>query len=294
MKNSKDHIAGILSVQRPKQPLPLVFDSPHSGRDYPDNFRPACPPALLTGAEDNHIDEVFAGVTAHGASLLCALFPRTYIDANRAITDIDAGLLAEEWPNGALPTSRSHSGIGLIRRLVRPGVPLYDRKLTVEEVRRRIASYYTPYHDALAQLLNDAHYNFGQAWHVNCHAMPSHAGIPAAGPKATPGQADFVIGDRDGTSCDRAFTFLVRDTLKAMGYRVTVNHPYKGVELLQRHGRPAQGRHSLQLEVNKALYWDERRHKKSPHFVTLQQDIDRLTGVIAGFVSLHLVNLAAD
>ena len=281
-----DFIGGIYKVTRPEKPLPLVFDSPHSGREYPADFGHACAPALLTGAEDNHVDELFQDVPDHGGTLLCALFPRTYIDPNRALTDIDTGLLAEKWPEAVTPTERAHAGNGLVRRLVRPGVPVYDRKLGNAEIQRRIEHYYRPYHEALARLLDEAHYNFGQVWHVDCHSMPSRAGFS--------GQPDFVIGDRDGASCHRAFTHAVRDALKGMGYRVAINNPYKGVEILSRCGDPARGRHSLQLEVGKALYWNESQQKKTANFAALQRDIGLLTASIVRFIDSQSASLAAD
>lgn len=277
----------VYEVSRPdRAALPLVFDSPHSGRVYPGDFNHACPPIALEASEDNRIDELFSSAPAHGASYLCALFPRTYIDPNRAIDDIDPGLLVEPWPGRAAPTHRAHAGNGLVRRIVRPGIPIYDRKLSAAEVKRRIDDFYVPYHDALARLLDEAHYNFGQVWHVNCHSMPSREGWS--------GQPDFVVGDLEGASCQRAFTHLVRDALKDMGYRVAINNPYKGVEILNRYGQPGKGRHSLQLEVSKALYWNESKQKKTSGFAALQRDIDRLIARIAGFADNQTTALAAD
>ena len=108
------------------------------------------------------------------------------------------------------------------------------------------------------------------------------------------GQPDFVVGDRDGTSCDRAFTHGVRDILKGMGYRVALNNPFKGAEILKRHGKPANGRHSLQLEVSKALYWNESAQKKTANFGALQRDLSRLTAQIAAFTSGRTGSIAAD
>ncbi len=274
----------VYKIIRPDSALPLVFDSPHSGRDYPDDFGHACALSALQSAEDNHVDELFETAPRYGATLLCALFPRTYIDANRAEADIDTGLVDGKWTGPLKPSSRSHAGIGLIRRLIRPGVPIYDRRLRPEEIKRRIERCYRPYHAALKNLLDESHYNFGQIWHINAHSMPS-----------APGQADFVIGDRDGTSCDPAFTAALRDFIAGMGYRAAVNHPYKGVEILRRHGNPAEGRHSLQLEISKALYWDERENRKGRNFQMLRDDIERLIAFCAAWTSDQTAfDLAAD
>lgn len=285
----------ICKIVRAAQPLPLVVDSPHSGRIYPADFGYACPMAELVRAEDNRVDELIGGAPAHGASLLCALFPRTYIDVNRHETDIDPLLLDAPWPGERQDSRLSQIGYGLIRRLVRPGLPVYDRALTAGEVQQRIDDYYTPYHDALGGLINDALYRFGEAWHLNMHAMPSHGGIGRKNGKTVcVAQADFVLGDRDGTSCDRAFTMMVRDTLIAMGYNVAINHPYKGVEIVRRYGKPQQGRHSLQVEINKALYWDEIKNRPTANFAALKTDIDALLKKTAQHVHDGLRRIAAD
>ncbi|MEZ5919527.1 MAG: N-formylglutamate amidohydrolase, partial [Alphaproteobacteria bacterium] len=165
----------IYTLTRPETPaLPLIFDSPHSGTLYPEDFGYACDFHTLESAEDKYVDDLFASAPAFGAALLCAHFPRSYIDPNRSADDIDPALLAGLW-DGALPIApspRSDAGIGLIRRLVRPGIPVYDRPLTSAEITARIERYYTPYHEALETLITEAHYNFGQVWHVNCHSMP--------------------------------------------------------------------------------------------------------------------------
>lgn len=296
----KDSLENIYKIFRPQDgglSLPLVFDSPHSGRIYPEDFDYACPFRLLQKAEDNYVDDLFAGAPDHGGTLLCALFPRTYIDVNRSESDIDKALLRDEWPHPAKPTARSHAGIGLIRRLLQPGLPVYDRKLQSYEIVRRIDHYYKPYHKALEALIDQAHYRFGQAWHINCHSMPSSMSAPLLLPekdsKSKP-LSDFVIGTRDGTSCAAEFTDVVRHGLEDMGYSVAVNDPYKGVELIRRYARPSAGRHSLQLEINKSLYWDEASGIKSINYHHLKKDIGRLIGLCAAYTDSKLVNIAAD
>ena len=274
----------VYTILQPPGRLPLLFDSPHSGRAYPPDFHPACPSYMLAAAEDNEVDQLFAFVPSLDATLLAAQFPRTYIDVNRAVNDLDPHLLAHDWP-GARPTARAHAGIGLIRRLVRPDVPLYAGKLDAAAVRHRIAHYYEPYHAALKNLLDKAHYRFGHVWHINCHSMPA---------KLDPTQPDFVLGDRDGTSCGRDFTFILRDSLRDLGYRVALNKPYKGVEIVRRHGRPREGRNSVQLEINKALYWDEQHQQRKPQFGKLQDDLAAMTKTILNFIEQQSLPLAAD
>ena len=288
----KDNLHGVYTLHRPKDPLPLVFDSPHSGVIYPEDFDYSCKFSLLEKAEDKFVDELFGAAPDFGAAMLCADFPRSYIDVNRCERDIDVDLLEDIWPEELNPTARSHAGIGLIRRLVRPGVPLYSRHLKVAEIKNRIDTYYRPYHQALEKLIEEAHYFHGHVWHINCHSMPTQEGNAF---RASPlRSADFVLGDRDGTSCDIAFTHAVRDFLKGLGYRVSINDPYKGVELVRRYSSPATGRHSLQIEVARNLYIDEETYKKSSNFGRMQDDITKLIRFCAGYVAAQSLPMAAD
>jgi N-formylglutamate deformylase len=295
------HMKDVLTIFQSKSTtLPLVFDSPHSGKTYPPDFNFSCDFKILQSAEDNFVDDLFASCTDHGASFLCAEFPRSYIDVNRRYDDIEPELLGgHEWqgPFEALPSPRASAGIGLIRRLVKPGIPVYNRTLSSAEILHRLEGYYGPYHAALESLIAGAHYNFGQVWHINCHSMPQSSAYPKnalslAGNKPRP--SDFVLGDRDGTSCSVEFTRALREFLKSLGYVVTVNDPFKGVELIEKFSDPARNCHSLQIEINKSLYMNENTGQKSSNYPKLKSDIERMNRFIASFVSARLVNLAAD
>ncbi|HLB79625.1 MAG TPA: N-formylglutamate amidohydrolase [Dongiaceae bacterium] len=258
---------------------PLVLDSPHSGSIYPADFRFAAPFALLRRAEDAFVDELFAGAPRHGATLLAALFPRSYIDPNRHEAEIDPSLLAEPWPHPVRATRRSARGRGLVRRLVGPDQPVYDRRLSAAEVAARIGRCHRPYHAELAGLLDRAHRRFGAVWHLDCHSMRATGWARGRGSP----RDDFVLGDRHGTTCDPGFTELVRRTLTGLGYGVAVNRPFKGAEVVRRHGRPAANRHSLQIEVNRRLYMDQGRIEKTAGFDRLKADIDRLIAAVADY-----------
>jgi N-formylglutamate amidohydrolase len=259
--------------------VPLVFDSPHSGTIYPDDFRFACPLPLLRMAEDTHVDELYGAAPRFGATLLAARFPRSYIDVNRALVDIDPVLLDGAWPELLEPGEKTRLGMGLIRRLARPGMPVYDRKLSVAEVQARIERCYRPYHAALDEVCDRLHRKFGVVRYIDCHSMPSEGNAMSADPGAR--RADFVLGDRDGTTCEPALTEFVARVLRGRGYSVKINDPYKGVELVRRHGRPAESRYALQIEVNRALYMDERTQAKTEGFERLKADVTHLIEALA-------------
>jgi N-formylglutamate amidohydrolase len=277
------HLDGVLARYEPAQPalvLPLILDSPHSGHAYPADFNHAPPRALLRRAEDAFVDELFESAPRHGAVFLKALFPRSYIDPNRHEDEIDLTIMAEDWPNPVIASEKSEMGLGLIRRLIKGNVEIYDQPLSVTEVMGRIDRFHRPYLLELEHLADRAQSEFGVVWHLNCHSMRSHG--RNRGQKVP--RADFVLGDRDGTSCAAEFTAIVSEILRDLGYRVAINDPFKGAELVSRIGRPEAGRHSLQIEVNRGLYMDEDRIEKSADFDRLQADIDRLVAGIAAYV----------
>jgi len=276
-------IRGILTVDGPTaEAAPAVFDSPHSGTGYPQDFLAIQPPAAYRQGEDSHVEALYAAAPACGACLIAAEFSRVYVDPNRAVDDLDPKLMDTEWPQPTNPTDKSIRGQGLIWRLAPPTLPLYDRLLSVDEVRRRIDHYYSPYHRILREALDKTHRQFGAVYHVNCHSMPSSSTeMSPEGPgKERP---QFTLGDRDGTSCSPSFTKLVKDTLQAMGYAVTVNDPYKGAELVRAYSDPSAGRHSLQIEVNRRLYMDEERFVRHDGFETLRENLTSLIQAICAF-----------
>ena len=264
--------------------VPLVLDSPHSGTEYPEDFRARATREQLRQAEDSFVDELYGSGPASGATLIAARFPRSYIDPNRSFLDIDASLMDEPWPGPAIPSRKTQLGIGLIWRLLDTGEPIYARKLTVEEVKQRIVRYHQPYQRAVKDALDQAFDHFGAVWHINCHSMSALSGtISEEGPGRS--RADFVLGDRDGTTCEAEFTAFVAEALKGMGYSVKVNDPYKGVELVRAFSDPKAGRHSLQIEVNRKLYMDERTRLKTPGFAALERDIAALLSRVAGYAA---------
>ena len=267
-------VPGVL-VRHPPQadPVPVVFDSPHSGAQYPDDFGYAVEFEQLRSTEDMYVDELFGAAPAHGATLLCALFPRSYIDVNRHPLDLDASLLAEPWPEELQPGDKTHNGKGLIR-LQAQGEPIYDRKLEVAEVEQRLAGFYNPYHAELAGAIERCKREFGVAWHVNCHSWTP----PFSGRDGKPVRhVDFFLGNRDHTTCGADFIHFVQEFLQGFGYVARVNRLFKGMELVRRHGRPEADQHSLQIEINRNIYMDKFHYGKSEGFAALQE---HLTGLI--------------
>jgi N-formylglutamate amidohydrolase len=268
------------SVFRSLAPARLVYDSPHSGRFYPSDFACGATRMELRRGEDAYVDRLLSGAPAHGATVLVANYPRCYIDVNRSERDIDPSLLAEPWPGELAPTDKSARGLGLIRRFVVPGVEAQRGPLTVAAVQRRIETAYHPFHARLRELVDEVRRERGVVWHLDWHSMKSHGNaMTPDGPSAV--RPDFVVSDVRGTSAAPHFTALVVQTLASFGYGVAVNDPYVGGTIVQRIGAPALGVHSIQVEINRALYLDEIHVMLTTGFSRLAREIDELTRRLA-------------
>jgi len=266
---------------------PLVLDSPHSGTVYPADFRSCCDMATLRTAEDTHVDKLYDFAPDLGVAWIEALFPRSYLDANRDTLELDTGLLDGPWPHPVatdpVVLSKVRLGKGLIWKFTDDGQPIYDRALSVAEVQGRIDRCWKPYYAAVAEAVDAAHARHGFSVHINCHSMPA---VAASHATDFPGlhHADFVIGDRDGSTADPRLSMRIVEFLRGRGYSVDYNHPYKGVELVRRFGVPAAGRHAIQVEINRGLYMNEATFAVvQPGFDTLKQDLRGMVEMLLAF-----------
>jgi N-formylglutamate amidohydrolase len=258
---------------------PVVCNSPHSGRSYPSDFLTLSRLDLpsLRRSEDTFVDELFADAARHGAPLMRAHFPRAFLDVNREPYELDPRMFDGRLPAFANTRSlRVAGGLGTIARVVGDAREIYDRRLPVDEALRRIELYYKPYHRALRRLVLQAQSTFGLAVLLDCHSMPSNAGGREERPRA-----DMVLGDRYGTSCAPAVTNVIEESLRAMGYAVLRNKPYAGGFITEHYGDPAAGLHAVQIEINRALYMEEREYRKSDRFESVRADLGRMVGALA-------------
>jgi len=244
--------------------LPFVFASPHSGRIYPKTFLQATrlDGTAIRRSEDSFVDEIFGAAPALGAPLLKAHFPRAFVDPNREAYELDPAMFDAPLPQFVNSRSpRVMAGLGTIARVVRDGAEIYVRKMGFQEAQARIDNYYKPYHATLRGLLESAHKQFGFSVLVDCHSMPSVGGPLDQDIGST--RPDIVLGDRFGTSCARRLTDMIERALTMQGFAVVRNNPYAGGFSTEHYGRPALGLHSLQIEINRALYMDEERIERT-------------------------------
>jgi N-formylglutamate amidohydrolase len=265
---------------------PLVFASPHSGRLYPPDMMAASvlDAASIRRSEDAYVDDLIAGSTAHGATVIQAAYARAYIDVNREPYELDASMFEDELPDFARRrTARVAAGLGSIARIVAEGQEIYGRKLTFADARRRIEDVHQPFHAALSGLLGEACARFGGAVLIDWHSMPAAAArtLSQSGDASSPGACDLVLGDRFGAACAPALTVLVERTFESMGYKVARNAPYAGGYTTQLYGKPATGVHALQIEINRSLYLNETTLERNEGFEPLKRDLQRVFAVLA-------------
>jgi N-formylglutamate deformylase len=270
--------------------MPAVFDSPHSGLLAPADFAAVLSLRELFRTADAYVDELFGTAPDHGAVLIAATFPRCYIDANRSLEQLDPSMIAEPWPGPVVNDAKVCRGVGLIWSHLPSGAAFYDAPLPRAAVERRIERCWRPYHEALERAIDQAHARFGAVWHLNCHSMRAH-GTARDENGARQARPEMVLGDRDGTTCARAFLELVHGVLAGFGYQVAINRPYKGQELVRRYADPANDRHSLQIEINRALYMDERTGERSANFAPLQTQLAQLVAAVCSFAATEAASL---
>jgi N-formylglutamate amidohydrolase len=258
---------------------PLIFNSPHSGAVYPAEFLDATrlDLATLRRSEDSFVDELIAGLPAAGFATMRVHFPRSYVDVNREPYELDPRMFTGRIPSFANTRSmRVAGGLGTVPRVVGDAQDIYAGKIPVDQALSRIETLYKPYHRALRRLIGKAHRSFGTAILIDCHSMPS-----VGATRDEPRRPDVVLGDRYGTSCAPLLAATVERTLSELGYSVGRNKPYAGGFITEHYGNPQAGLHAIQLELNRAVYMDERKRERAGHFDQIALDFMKLADALA-------------
>lgn len=272
------------SVAAPaEQTAPVVFASPHSGQNYTAELLATTPldAASLRRSEDAFVDRLYAAAPEYGAPLLRCHYPRVFLDCNREPYELDQGMFAAALPVFANTRSpRVTAGLGTIARVTATGEDIYRDRLDVSAALARIRDHYFPYHEALKRLVQQTRLRFGVCLLIDCHSMPSVGGPMDSDPGSR--RVDMVLGDCFGTSCAPAITAFAESALRELGYSVRRNVPYAGGHTTRHYGRPREGIHALQIEINRALYMDERRIAPLAEFDAVAMRIGRLVEALTG------------
>lgn len=251
-------------TQPATQTIPFVFNSPHSGQQYPASFlaESNLDSMAIRRSADHFVDELFAHAPEIGAPLLKAHFPRAYLDVNREPYELDPRMFDGALPSYAnIGSLRVAGGLGTIPRIVAENMEIYRRKLSVAEGLARVETIYKPYHACLRRLIAATHARFGLCVLIDCHSMPGN--IRLSGSQVRP---DIIVGDRYGTSASSELSRAALHILEDLGFSAVRNKPYAGGFITEHYGRPVRGLHALQIEINRSLYMDEARLVRRPDF----------------------------
>lgn len=279
----------LFSLYEPsRQIIPFVYNSPHSGRYYPESFLEASRLDFhdIRRSEDYYTDVLFEGALDLGAPLLAANFPRSYLDVNREPYELDPKMFDGPLPSYAnIGSMRVAGGLGTVPRIVAENMEIYQRRLRVSEALERIETIYKPYHNCLSHLVGRTHAAFGMAVLVDCHSMPGTIRIPGSNVKP-----DIIVGDRYGTSASRDISQAALHFLQELGFVVSSNKPYAGGFITEYYGRPMRSTHALQIEVNRAIYINETTLELLPEFHAVKMALEIFMRQMADFVCDFVVN----
>ena len=257
----------------------VVFASPHSGSDYPSDFvtRSILDERAIRSSEDAFVDTLFASAPAQGAPLLAARAPRAFLDLNRSADELDPALI--EGVRSAAHNPRVSSGLGVIPRVVANGRTIYRGKIGLDEARARIRDHWVPYHARLSALMDEGLAAFGEAILIDCHSMPHEAIDSMNHPRGY--RPDVVLGDRFGASARADVMDRIEQAFVGAGLRVIRNAPFAGAYTAQHYGRPSRRQHVVQVEIDRALYMDERTIRPHEGFEAFRALLDGIIAEIA-------------
>lgn len=237
-----------LRLMPPGEPGPLVISVPHAGHHYPAAIDAARAVAwtVLHDLEDRHVDRLIGPAIAAGAVAVVATHARAWIDLNRDGADRD----------GAPTSPHGRAGLGIVPQRL-GGRSLWRAPTPDAAVGARVARCHRPYHAAIAEALAAARARHGHALLIDCHSMPPITSGRGKG-------ARIVFGDRHGTSAAPAIVGDLIGAARHEGLHPALNTPYAGAYTLERHGRPHEGIHAIQFELDRSLYLDRTLREPSP------------------------------
>ncbi|WP_121067326.1 N-formylglutamate amidohydrolase [Chachezhania antarctica] len=269
----------------------VVFASPHSASSYPVDFvrRSLLDKHSIRSSEDAFVDQLFNEAPDFGAPLLLSGAPRAYVDMNRSPDELDPALIEGVPPQAHNP--RVASGLGVIPRFVANGRAIYRGKITLSEAQRRIDLYWRPYHDEIQRQLEISHALFGNAILIDCHSMP-HEALDSVVRRGV-ARPEIVLGDRYGAAAGADIVDRVEAAFQAVGLVVARNTPFAGAFVTQAYGRPSRRQHAIQIEIDRALYMDERRIEPNARFHTFREILKQVIAEITA-LGYDELSLAAE
>ena len=257
----------------------MVFASPHSGRRYSREFlrSSVLDEVQIRSSEDAFVDRLVEPSAKYGVPLLAARMPRAYLDLNRACDELDPAVVQDV--RRPIHNPRIASGLGVIPRVVANGRAIYSGKISLTEANTRIDQYWRPYHQRLAELMNETKRTFGRAVLVDFHSMP-HEAVHAMH-RSGVARPEVVLGDRFGATANGDIVERIETIFLEAGLKVSRNSPFAGAYITQAYGRPSRGHHAVQVEIDRALYMNEQHVRPNGNFDSFRKLMERVVAEIA-------------
>ncbi len=226
------------------QKVPIILSVPHCGTDFPEELRGDYVPEKMAAPDDTDwfVHDLYNFASEMGITIIHAKYSRWVIDLNR---DPESAPL---YNDGRIIT-------GLTTATDFFGNPIYKNDAVIPdqaEIQRRLDTYYWPYYEKVAALLEERKKAFGKVLLWDAHSI-RHL-VPTIRETVFP---DMILGNNDETTADPKLITTALDQLRSGTYGVNHNTPFKGGHITRYFGKPENGVHALQLEMNKILYMND-------------------------------------
>jgi N-formylglutamate amidohydrolase len=256
----------------------VLVSVPHGGRDYPPGLAllSRLPVARLKPLEDRFADLLIEDAVAGGHAALVARTPRAWVDLNRSEREFDPGLVSTDGKVVPLASAKVRGGLGIVPRRVVRGGDIWRGGLSAEAFEARLAGIHRPWHATIAAVLEDMLERFGAAILLDVHSMP-----PLPLPPGDARAPQIVIGDLFGRSARGQFSRAALLVAERHGFEATLNTPYAGGHILERHCQPERGIHALQLEIDRSLYLDAMLDQPAAGLARCRAFVAELAGALA-------------
>lgn len=248
--------------------VPLLVTIPHSGEKVPPQtpWLNALPEEILMCDVDRYVDFLYEPSLRNlHIPYVKTEWHRYAADLNRIPEDVDASSVIGNQNPAGMHSRGFHWVMTTYRQ------ELMKEPMSLEAHNELVQLVYEPFHAGIKKIYNDLHVQgFKKTFHIDAHSMPS----VGTSEHRDPGEmrADIVVSDSRGKSCDPRFKDLVIAAYVTAGFKVGYNWPYFGGRVTEQYGVPGRDQHTVQVEMNRSLYMDEKTKKLKPSEAKVIQD----------------------
>lgn len=262
---------------------PLLLSIPHCGNIFPQEFLDNVLPTEqeLRQNEDIFVKDLLEPALSNGITALNMNISRVFIDVNRAKLELDPNMFYD-YPKDDLGLNRRRTryGLGIIHKVTAESNPIYKGQLSYQEAEKRMKNIYDVYHTRLQELINAIIAKFGFCLVLDCHSMPSKiCSIISESPRI-----DFCLGNLFEQSCPNKISFFIENEFAKREYYVSKNRPYSGAYITFNYCEPRKQSYTLQLEINREIYANEKELSKNADFQKVSHDISKVLTNLANFL----------